>query len=61
VLLDAQARAALDPAVLADLQGVLAGGIQAVFLGLLASALAAVAVAWLLPVRAAEEPAEAVS
>ncbi len=57
VLLDAQARAALDPAVLADLQAVLAGGIQAVFLGVLASALAAVAVAWLLPARAAEEPA----
>lgn len=57
VLLDAQARAALDPAVLADLQAVLAGGIQAVFLGVLASALAAVAVAWLLPAHAAEEPA----
>jgi hypothetical protein len=61
VLLDAQARAALDPSVLAELQAVLAGGIQAVFLGLLVSALAAVVVAALLPARAAEEPAEAAS
>ena len=57
VLLDAQARAALDPTVLVDLQGVLAGGIQAVFVGLLASALAALAVSWLLPAHASEEPA----
>jgi EmrB/QacA subfamily drug resistance transporter len=57
VLLDAQARAALHSAVLIELQAVLAGGIQAVFLGVLASALAAVFVAWLLPNRVAEEPA----
>jgi EmrB/QacA subfamily drug resistance transporter len=57
VLLDAQARAALDPAMLIELQSVLAGGIQAVFFGVLVTALAAVAVAWLLPHRAAEEPA----
>lgn len=50
-------RAALDPTVLVDLQGVLAGGIQAVFVGLLASALAALAVSWLLPAHASEEPA----
>jgi hypothetical protein len=57
VLLDAEARAALDAAVLRELQLVLTDGIQAVFVGVLASALAVVVVAWLLPVRAAEEPA----
>jgi EmrB/QacA subfamily drug resistance transporter len=57
VLLDAQARAALDPAILQDLQATLAGGIQAVFFGVLASAVAAVVVASLLPARAAEQPA----
>jgi hypothetical protein len=56
VLLDAQARAALDPAALAALQGVLAGGIQAVFVGILVAAVAALAVVSLLPDRA-EEPA----
>jgi hypothetical protein len=56
VLLDAQARAALDPAALAALQGVLAVGIQAVFVGVLVSAIAALAVVSLLPHRA-EEPA----
>jgi hypothetical protein len=56
VLLDAQARAALDPAALVALQGVLAGGIQAVFVGVLVSAIAALAVVSLLPDRA-EEPA----
>jgi EmrB/QacA subfamily drug resistance transporter len=57
VLLDAQARAALDPAVLMELQAVLAGGIQAVYFGVVASAVGAVAVAWMLPLRPAEEPA----
>jgi EmrB/QacA subfamily drug resistance transporter len=56
VLLDAQARAALDPAALVALQGVLAVGIQAVFVGVLVSAIAALAVVSLLPHRA-EEPA----
>jgi hypothetical protein len=57
-VIDAQARAALDPAVLMELQAVLADGIQAVFLGVVVSAVGAVAVAWLLPLRPAEEPAE---
>ena len=58
VLLNAQARAALDPATLAELQSVLAGGILAVFIGLLVAALAAVVVACLLPDGAAEAAAD---
>jgi EmrB/QacA subfamily drug resistance transporter len=58
VLLDAQARASLDPAMLVDLQSVLAGGIQAVFFGVLATSLAAIVVAWLLPSGPTKEPVE---
>jgi EmrB/QacA subfamily drug resistance transporter len=49
VLLDAQARAALDPEVVLQLTATLASSIQAVFVGVLATALVVVVVACLLP------------
>jgi fucose permease len=48
-LLDPAARAALDPPELLALQSALAGGIQAVFVGVLLTVLVLVVVAWLLP------------
>jgi fucose permease len=54
VLLDASARATLDPAVLLQFEAVLAGGIQMVFFGVLATSLVAVVVASLLPRTIAE-------
>jgi EmrB/QacA subfamily drug resistance transporter len=56
-LLDQTARLALDPATLDQLTMVLAGGIQAVFVGVLATVVALLVVAWLLP----PEPVEPVS
>jgi EmrB/QacA subfamily drug resistance transporter len=54
-LLDPVARAALTPAALVSLESALAGGVQAVFVGVLVTAVALLVVAWLLP----SEPAEA--
>jgi MFS family permease len=49
VLLDRTARASLDPAALLGLESALAGGIQAVFVGVLATVVLLLVVAWLLP------------
>ena len=49
LLLDAQARAALDPTVVAQLEGALSDAIHVVFLGMLATTVASLALAGLLP------------
>src|SRR5215212_748280 len=59
VLLDRTARASLDPAALQGLESALAGGIQAVFVGVLATVVLLLVVAWLLPSAPTEPAAEA--
>lgn len=54
-LLDPRGRAALDPAVLLQLEAVLSSGVHAVFLGLLATALVGLLLAFALPGGAAQE------
>jgi hypothetical protein len=58
-LLDRTAREALDPSALLGLESALAGGIQAVFVGVLLTTLALLVVAWLLPPAPIEPAPEA--
>jgi hypothetical protein len=53
-LLDHATRASLDPATLEQLKAVLASGIQAVFVGVLATVVVLLVVAWLLPPKPTE-------
>jgi hypothetical protein len=60
-LLDRTAREALDPSRLLGLESALAGGIQAVFVGVLVTTLVLLVVAWLLPPVPTEPAAEVAS
>lgn len=60
-LLDRAAREALDPTALVGLESALAGGIQAVFVGVLLTTLVLLVVAWLLPHVPTEPAPEASS
>jgi hypothetical protein len=60
-LLDRTARAALDSSTVLGLESALASGIQAVFIGVLATTLMLLVVAWRLPTKPTEPAAEPAS